>query len=36
MYQNIEAARTLGMSDSKIRRTIKARKGIKKKLLMNY
>ena len=33
MYQNIEAARTLGMSDSKIRRTIKARKGIKKKVV---
>jgi len=30
MYQDIEAARTLGMSNSKIRREIQKRKGIKK------
>jgi len=33
MYQDIEAARTLGMSNSKIRREILKRKGIKKKIV---
>jgi len=33
MYQDIEAARTLGMSTSKIRRTLQARKGLKKKVV---
>jgi hypothetical protein len=33
MYQDIEAARTLGMSNSKIRREIQKRKGIKKKVV---
>ena len=33
MYQDIEAARTLGMSNSKIRREIQKRKGIKKTIV---
>ena len=33
MYQDIEAARTLGMSNSKIRREIQKRKGIKKTVI---
>ena len=33
MYQDIEAARVLGMSNSKIRREIQKRKGIKKKVV---
>jgi hypothetical protein len=33
MYQDIEAARTLGMSNSKIRRELEKRKGIKKTVI---